>query len=864
MNVSVRRRYVVRGIVQGVGFRPFVYRLAKSLGIHGFIRNDVRGVDLEVETEVEAKVRADVRAEVRGEVRADVDVVVEAQTRANERLDIMVRRLVAEAPPLAEISDIELIETQTTSTPTHAPDFRIVPSTHGGPREAVVAPDATVCGPCLDELFDASDRRFRYPLINCTNCGPRFSIVIDIPYDRPLTTMAGFTMCAACDHEYHDPLSRRFHAQPNACPVCGPKVRLLDARGEPVTSASASSTKASSTNASHADASHANASYANASYANASYANASPPDVDVEDPIEICRTLLARGAIVGVKGIGGYHIVCDADNEEAVLRIRERKRRPDKPFALLFENLETASRRVHVDEHEAGLLTSPARPIVLLRRREPTRYPEAIAPGCTEYGVMLAYTPIHHLLLRDGFDALVATSANVTHEPIAFDDRELVSQLGHIVDYFLVHDRPIHTRVDDSIVRSVEVSGRRAAFMLRRARGHTPRPIRVRRASPPILALGAELKNTICVTKGSRLFLSQHIGDLKHIKNYEFFLELVEQMPRILDVVPEVIAHDLHPEFRNTKWAMSLPDLRNVQLIPVQHHHAHMAAVIGEHKIQGPVIGVTFDGMGYGLDGTAWGGEFLYGTCDRFERRAHFRGIGLPGGDRAVHEPFRIGCAVLTDAFGPDILEDCPLPMLKRIPDETRRVLARMIERGFQVPTTSSVGRLFDAVAAILDVRDRITYEGQAAIQLEALTGSSATASSKHCAFAADSMIPFPFSIAHTPTSDALEIDHRPMIRALVEASLAGAPRALLAERFHITLAEIVRVLCVQIARDVGGETNTVVLSGGVFLNQNLLRRCHQALERHKLRVVFHEQIPSNDGGISFGQALVASARLAP
>jgi hydrogenase maturation protein HypF len=765
-----RRRYAVTGVVQGVGFRPFVHRLAAKEGVDGWIRNDVRGVE----------------------------ILLEGTPEQNDRVIAALR---ANAPPLAQIAEVKLLETEI--GPALHTGFRIASSDRGGLPDVIVTPDAFVCDDCLRELFDSSDRRYRYPFINCTNCGPRFSIVREVPYDRENTTMASFVMCVDCAREYGDISDRRFHAQPNACWKCGPQVRLLTRDGS---------------------------------------------EVPAPDPIAECARLMDAGAIVAIKGIGGYHVMCSPMRSAALETLRKRKRRPHKPFALLSERVEDVRRYAAVSEDEAALLNSTARPIVLLRRLpEAAAFSDLIAPGSGEYGVMLAYTPLHYLLLRGKFDALVATSANITNEPIVHRDEDLPGQLGAVVDYFLTHDRQIHTRVDDSIVRSVEIDNdRRLTSYIRRARGLTPKPIAVSvpADAPCVLAVGGELKNTISVLKNGQLVVSQHVGNLGNVKNYSFFLELCDWFPRMLGVRPEVVACDLHPDFVNSRFARALPGM---QVVNVQHHHAHLAACAGEHRLREPVIGVTFDGMGYGADGRAWGGEFLLGGYDQAARVGHFRYFCLPGGDRAVKEPFRIAAALLIDALGPGALEDLPLPTLTRLEPHQRRVLRSMIERGINSPQTSSVGRLFDAAAALLDVRDSTSYDGQAAAELEQLMGGRTLEAT-----------PFAFAVEATPAG--WEVDIRPTVRELVQAILTKKqPRNVLAARFHATIAEIVAEVCGRVSRETG--VRTVVLSGGVFLNRDLLVRCHKLLRRDGLRVLAHRDVPTNDGGLAFGQALVAAAR---
>src|SRR5689334_2887964 len=721
--MTVRRRVRVEGTVQGVGFRPFVYRLASEMGVSGHVLNDSRGVEVEVQ--------------------ADVAVV--------ERF---LERLPSEAPPLARVESV-LVDV----VPVGGPGgFEIRESAAGEP-DAPVSADASTCDDCLGELFDAADRRHRYPFINCTNCGPRFTIVRGVPYDRPLTTMAGFEMCAACRSEYEDPANRRFHAQPNACPECGPRLRLVGADG---------------------------------------------------DPLTVAAHALCSGAIVAVKGVGGFHLACLASHEPAVTVLRARKQREEKPFALMAASLDGVRKLVHTTPRAEELLAARERPIVLLPRRADARVARAVAPTSPELGVMLPYSPLHHLLLGDVGEPLVLTSGNVCDEPIAYRDEEALERLRDIADLFLLHDRPIETRTDDSVLRPHQI--------LRRSRGYVPASTRLPvRAERHILACGAELKNTFCAARGERAWVSHHVGDLENYETLRSFSEGIEHFKRLFAVEPSVVAHDLHPEYLSTKYAR---DLDHVQLVGVQHHHAHLAACLAEHGETGPALGAIYDGTGYGSDGTVWGGELLLGDLEDFRRVGHVFPVRMPGGEAAIRQPWRMAAAWL-EASG---LEQ---------PAEWRQIAA-LARSGLASPLTTSMGRLFDAVAALCGVRSEVTYEGQAAIELEALCDPGETDA-------------YPL-----PVSDELVLDARPTIRALVED---GAPVPRRAARFHNAVARATATACER-----AGAT-TVVLSGGVFQNRTLFERTSSLLRDAGLRVLTPELLPPNDGGISYGQAAVAAAR---
>ena len=770
----------VSGLVQGVGFRPHVYGLAVALGLTGWVGNDSAGVFIEAEG------TADTLAEFR---------------------DLLVRS----APPLASIADVQF--TQLTPTGTSA-GFAIVESKDDGLPSTLISPDTATCDDCIRELYDPADRRFRYPFINCTNCGPRFSIVRGVPYDRPATTMSGFALCDRCAREYHDPTNRRFHAQPVCCPACGPRLRLTNG-------------------------------------------NDGPPDA--EDPIKTAAALLSQGAVVAIKGLGGYHLAADASSDTAVSTLRARKHREDRAFALMAPSLSAAEGLCHVDPVERELLTARQRPIVLLARRDTPESPhhphspriaDAIAPGNRHLGIMLPYTPLHHLLCREFARPLVLTSGNISDEPIAYKDEDAFERLSGIADYFLTHDRPIHTRVDDSVLRVFN----QAPFPIRRSRGYAPSPTPL--ATPlqaPVLGCGAELKNTFCLAKGSTAFISHHIGDLANHETLLSFTEGIAHYSRMFDIVPRVVAYDLHPEYLSTKYALALPD---VELIGVQHHHAHIASCMAEHGVTGPVIGVAFDGLGFGPDGTLWGGEFLIADLVDFRRVGHLSPVPMPGGTAAIRQPWRMAAAYLDAAY-----EHAPpanLPIASRHRDQWSPIIA-MSRSGLNSPHTTSAGRLFDAVAALLDIRDSVTFEGQAAIELEQQAD------------------PHERSAYPTQTSADGTVDTLALIRAIVEDQAAGTPTPTIAARFHNALADAVVRTCAQLREaeqlapsptstpspGPAPATSTVALSGGVFQNMLLLTHVTAGLQQHGFRVLTHRRVPTNDGGISLGQTAIAAARTA-
>jgi hydrogenase maturation protein HypF len=690
-------------VVQGVGFRPFVFGLAEELGLSGFVLNDSQGVVVEVEGE------------------------------AVERFLV---RLRAETPPLASIESLSFEPVPELGEA----GFVIRESPRNGRPDAPISADVTTCEACLRELFDPLDRRYRYPFINCTDCGPRFTIVTGVPYDRPFTTMAGFVMCAACQAEYDDPHDRRFHAQPNACPDCGPRL---------------------------------------------------------EPALETAVTALLAGEIVAVKGIGGFHLACRADDEDAVARLRARKHREERPFAVMASDPATL---IEVPPE----IFARARPIVIAPRRLDAPVAASVAPGSRDLGVMLPYSPLHHLLLADVGLPLVMTSGNVSDEPIAFENDDAVRRLASIADLFLVHDRPIHTRTDDSVVRRGRI--------VRRSRGYVPATFRVAEA-PPLLAVGAELKNSFALARDGRAWVGHHIGDLRNYETLRSFADGISHFERLFAVTPELVAHDLHPEYLSTKYALE----RDLPALAVQHHHAHLAAALAEHGVERGV-GAIYDGTGYGTDGTVWGGELLRGDLTSFERAGHLWPVRMPGGEAAIREPWRMACAWLAE-----IGVDTPLPGI----DPARWAqVAQLAATGFASPVTTSMGRLFDAVAAIAGVRQKVTYEGQAAIELEALADRGETTA-----------YPMPEGL-----------DARPTIAAVVHDVARGVALPLIAARFHNAVANATA----EALRD----EPVVVLSGGVFQNELLLERTLQRLPH----ALVPRRVPVNDGGISYGQAAIAAA----
>jgi hydrogenase maturation protein HypF len=756
-----RRAIDVSGIVQGVGFRPFIYDLATRLGLNGFVRNQTGGVLIEVEGEAHS-------------------------------LDRFLAELRSKPPPLARIDEVSWVS----RFPQGDPQFRIEHSEQGSAGSIFISPDVATCDDCLRELFDPRDRRYRYPFLNCTNCGPRFTIIRDSPYDRVRTTMASFTMCPACHAEYEDPHNRRFHAQPTACPSCGPRLEALDIHGDVV---------------------------------------------QVEDPLAHAVDALRTGKLVALKGIGGYHLACRADSPPAVAELRRRKHRDEKPLAVMVRDLEGANELCEVGPGEHALLVSLRRPIVLLRRRSRALVADEVAPGNPFLGVFLPYSPLHHLLLRDlESTPLVMTSGNRSDEPIAYRDDDARQRLSGIADVILTHDRPIHLRCDDSVTQWVAGE----ELPLRRSRGYAPEPLGLPvSCRRPTLAVGGQLKATFALGRGRHAFLSHHLGDLDHYEAYRAYVQAVEHYERLFAIRPELIVHDLHPDYASTRYARERQG--TIPLLGVQHHHAHIASCMADNGLDEPVIGVAFDGTGHGTDGAVWGGEFFTGDYRGFVRAAHLRYVAMPGGEQAVREPWRMAAAFLADAGeGDDLLRN-------RMPASALATVRLLIDRRINARMTSSVGRLFDGVAALAGVRDRISYEGQAAMELEWLASHVAT----------DGV--YPFEILDTPqASPPLQIDTRPLFVQLAAERRLGYDPAVMGRRFHLTLAEIVSQVCSRLRERTGLEV--VALSGGVFLNVLLTNEVTARLANHGFRVFRHHRVPPGDGGLSLGQIAIAAARDLP
>lgn len=762
--MGTRTKILVRGIVQGVGFRPYVYTLAKRRGLTGRVLNNETGVVIDVEGDLEA-------------------------------IDGFVSELSLNPPSL---SVVESISREDKLDLLALDEFQILPSsTSNGVTRLPVAADTAVCAECIAELFDPQNRRYRYPFINCTACGPRFTIVEDVPYDRERTTMREFEMCAECRAEYTDPLDRRFHAEPIACGHCGPRLTLTDANGLADESA---------------------------------------------DAIERAGSLLDDGKIIAVKSLGGYHLVCDAINARSVAELRRRKFREDKPFALMAGSLEMIERYCEVSEEERDLLTSRSRPIVLLSKRGDGGLPSAIAPGVPTFGFMLAYTPLHYLLF-DGRDTpLVMTSGNISDEPIAFRDADAADRLKTIADHFLKNDRRIHIRTDDSIVRVTTSPTRRdrSAVQLRRSRGYAPAPIKLtRKFARELLACGAELKNTFCIARDTDAFISHHIGDLENLETLRSFTDGIEHFKRLFKLEPEAIAYDLHPEYLSTKYAHSRDDIDTK--IGVQHHHAHIASCLADNDADGEVIGVAMDGLGFGTDDTFWGGEFFVADYANAERVAHLDQVPMPGGGKAVREPWRMAAVYLQRTFGDD-LGGVGIQFARELDRVGWRTLRSMIAAGTNCPMTSSMGRLFDAVSALMCLRSTVNYEGQAAIALESAADRAASGRYR---FEID-----PEGI----------IRSEPVIRRVVEDLLDGASAGAISARFHRAVADLIAAVATDL-RD-RRNLNRVALSGGVFQNMFLLEAAHSLLIERGFEVFTHSRVPANDGGISLGQAVVANARI--
>ena len=751
----------ITGIVQGVGFRPFIYNLAKSHGLKGWVRNTSSGVYIEVEG-------------------------------LEETILIFTREIIEKAPALSSIDRFETSFGAITGYET----FEILNSESASSDFVPISPDIAICPDCRDELMNRADRRYRYPFINCTNCGPRFTIIQDIPYDRVHTSMAAFTMCPECAAEYVDPSNRRFHAQPVACHSCGPRVWIED--------------KISKIS-----------------------------EYVGELAIQHARQLLSGGKIVAIKGLGGFHLACDAKNSTAVTTLRQRKLRVEKPFAVMMPDIETIKKYCHISDEESQLLESPAHPIVLLQRKSGTSIINEVAPKQNTLGVMLPYTPLHILLLEkeEGYsDVFVMTSGNLSDEPICTQNEDARQRLQNLADVFLMHDRDIHIRTDDSVMRIHE----KKVFPIRRSRGYAPFPVRLPIKVPHLLAVGGELKDTFCITNKDYAFLSHHIGDLENYETLKSFGEGVEHFERLFRVIPEAIACDLHPNYLSTRYSMERAERLNIPLVSVQHHHAHIASLMAEKNLDGshPVLGVAFDGTGYGDDGVIWGGEFLISDYSTYHRAAHLQYFPLPGGDISIRRPSRIALSLLY-SLGLDWEES--LATHTDLCEAERTMLYHQLDKKINTPITSSIGRLFDAVSSLAGVCQRVNYEGQAAIELENL----ADPEEKHL---------YEFDLSNGV------INPKPVIESVISDMKSGIPVNRISAKFHNGLASIVADICGKICKE--NDLMEVALSGGVWQNLTLLEKTSRLLEGNGLIVYLHNKVPANDGGLALGQALIAAYRL--
>lgn len=759
----MQKRYLikVKGIVQGVGFRPFIYNLAHKLNLVGQVSNTSEGVTIDVEG-------------------------------ASSSLEFFIGELQNYPPPLADIQSLSYEERPVAGYDSFSISF----SDGEQEKQVLISPDVSICADCLEELLEPGNRRYLYPFINCTNCGPRFTIIEDVPYDRPFTTMKHFPMCNSCLKEYENPDDRRFHAQPNACKDCGPWVSLFDSGGEPV---------------------------------------------QCLDALAHTAWLLEKGFIIAIKGIGGYHLACDARKGEAVKRLRSRKFREDKPFAVMCRDLREVRRYCSLETEEAELLSSSKRPIVLLRKgKEAFALADALAPENDYLGVMLPYSPLHYVLFQHyNKGPLVMTSANVSDEPIAYEDKDAFGRLKDIADYFLTHNREIRHRCDDSVTRIFEGK----EYLIRRSRGYAPAPILLEKEVKTILACGGEQKNTFCLTKGIYAFVSHHIGDLENLETLESFTEGINLYKRLFDIEPEIVAYDLHPEYLSTKFATQI---NKVQKVGVQHHHAHIVSCMAENRLRDAVIGVAFDGTGYGTDGHIWGGEFLLATYKDFRRIGHLKYIPMPGGSRAIKEPWRMIVSWLLQIG--DLEDFKGLEFIREIGFDNALLLKEIIDKRINIPLTSSMGRLFDAVSALLNIRTRVNYEGQAAVKLEqkALQFREKTATKT-------------YNFSLNCDNGIYEVDPRPIIVGILESIEMGASVEEIAVQFHHTVAEIVLRVC-EVFRE-QENINKVCLSGGVFQNLLLLELTLARLRKKGFQIYTHRQLPTNDGGVSFGQAVIANER---
>ncbi|MEA3279269.1 MAG: carbamoyltransferase HypF [Thermodesulfobacteriota bacterium] len=750
----VAKKLNINGIVQGVGFRPFVYKLASQYEIKGDVSNTSSGIVIHIEG-------------------------------IRDNIESFCRDLTEKSPPLAHITETSIHP----ETVKGFKEFSIQQSIGQAACSTLISPDVSICDDCLRELFDPDDRRFQYPFINCTNCGPRYTIISDIPYDRPKTSMKHFKMCKMCQDEYDDPGNRRFHAQPNACKECGPHVTLYDN---------------------------------------------SRKKLDVQNPVEKTAELLKQGYVVAIKGLGGFHLAVDAANNDAVSMLRSRKHREEKPLAIMSCDIEYIRKYAYVQTEEEELLKSFHRPIVILKKKKPNPLSKEVSPRNRYFGVMLPYTPLHYLLLSHGFTALIMTSGNMSEEPICIDNEDAFERLSKIADYFLIHNRDIYLRSDDSIVKYTAGNTR----FIRRSRGYIPVPVFLKKQVAQILACGGGLKSTICLTKGNNAFISQHIGDLDNQATYEFYQLTIRHMKRILDIDPVIIAHDVHPDYLSTIYAL---EQQNIKKVPVQHHHAHIVSCMAENRLDGPVIGLSFDGTGYGTDGSIWGGEILIVEDKKFERAAHLSYVSMPGSEAAIKEPWRMAVSYLYDAFGEE-LYSLDLPVLKEIDKNKIRFIVEMISKQINSPSTSSLGRFFDGIAAIIGIRNYVVFEGQAAMELEMLAEKNINKT-------------YDFKWI---SGDMHKIFLQPIVCGVVDDMSKGVHPSDISSKFHATIIKMFSELCDVIRKESG--LNRIALSGGVFQNSIILTGLIEKLKEKGFQVFTHTQVSANDGGISLGQAMVAAA----
>jgi len=759
--MTTRCKLHIKGIVQGVGFRPFIYNLATSFGLKGWVLNSTDGVHIEVEGR-------------------------------EKDITEFIQQIEPQAPPLARIDSLS---SEQNLSPKEYKEFKIQHSSGDASKYVKISPDVCTCRDCLIELFDENDRRYRYPFINCTNCGPRFTIIEDIPYDREKTTMRVFPMCPDCQSEYEDVTNRRFHAQPNACPVCGPSVWLEDSNGS---------------------------------------------IIEKEGAINRAIELLKEGKIVGVKGLGGFHLACDATNEDAVSLLRKRKRRVMKPFAIMSTSIDKVKSFCSVNEHEQKLLESIQRPIVLLNQLSDCAIADSVAPYNNFLGVMLPYTPLHYLLLDDKqILALVMTSGNISEEPIVIDNDEAKERLAGLADYFLMHNRDICARCDDSVAL-VELD---TEIMARRSRGYAPYPIDLDFEMPQILGCGAELKNTFCLTKENHAFLSQHIGDLQNVKAYGYYELSIDYFKRLFRIEPEIVAYDLHPDYFSTRYALNY----GKETIGIQHHHAHIVSCMAENGLKDKVIGVALDGTGYGTDGKIWGGEFFLADCANFIRFGHIKYIPLPGGDAATKEVDRMALSYLYEVFGEELWR-LKIPFVSKLERNRAEIILKMIKQNINSPMTSSCGRLFDAVSALIGVRQKTSYEAQAAIELEMQAHKQNSVNNDF----------YGFKILENEGNCIIDLSL--MFREIVDDINRDIDKTAISGKFHNTVAQFTLNMCQKIKNKY--DTDKVVLSGGVFQNRYLLRKIVTMLRAHEFVPYFQRKVPTNDGGISLGQVVIAYKKL--